>query len=90
MNSREIGVHEFNLSEYGRLKTVGVTDQFTSCCCCGKQNLKKTVVMKDSEGNYSFFGSSCAHAATRQILTPERKRKIHIQFWDDHIAPTLK
>jgi hypothetical protein len=51
----EIGTHQFNLSEYGKLQVVGYTDLVPQCACCGKDGLKKTAVMKDSDGNYSFF-----------------------------------
>lgn len=87
----EIGAYEFKMDEYGRFKVVGVTDQFTTCCCCGRENLKKTAVMQDSEGNYSFFGTTCAANATRYYYSSKyRTRKLHKSFYDDLIAPTLK
>lgn len=85
-----IGIYDFNLSEYGKLKTVGVTDEFTSCCCCGKEKLKKTVVMQDSGGNYSFFGTTCAYNASRGYAhSTNRTRKIHPQVMEE-ILETLK
>ena len=45
---------------------VGVTDEVTACFCCGKTNLKRTVVLRDAEGQYSFYGSSCAKYAGKQ------------------------
>jgi hypothetical protein len=38
----------------------GITDSHTDCECCGKAELKSTVVLKDSEGNFGFFGKVCA------------------------------
>jgi hypothetical protein len=71
----EIGVNNFNLSEYGKLKVVGVTDEVTACFCCGKENLKRTAVMQDSEGNYSFFGTSCAHNASNKWATSKNRNR---------------
>lgn len=86
----EIGLYNFNMKEYGKLKTFGVTDQFTSCCCCGKQNLKKTVVMQDSEGNYSFFGSTCAYKASGNYFqSKHRTRRIRKSTFDELIKDTL-
>lgn len=49
---------------------IGCTDEVTECTCCGKQNLKRTVVMEmtqewEAEGGdkYTFFGSTCAKNA---------------------------
>lgn len=39
------------------------TDEVTTCECCGKQNLKGTVVLKDQEGEFKFFGTTCAARA---------------------------
>lgn len=63
----------FNLSEYGKLQVVGVTDEVTFCFCCSKENLKRTAVMQDSEGNYSFFGTTCAHNASSKWVTSSKK-----------------
>ena len=40
-------------------KILGLTDEVTTCECCGKQNLKHTVVLDNGE-NMVHFGSSCA------------------------------
>ena len=49
------------------LQQVGVTDEVSVCSCCGKENLKRTVVFEttdewQAEGGdqYVFFGTSCA------------------------------
>ena len=85
-----IGLYDFNLSEYGKLKVIGTTDMFSSCCCCGKQNLKKVAVMQDSENNYSFFGTSCAYDATRNYgQNSNRNRKVHAQVMTE-IFKTLQ
>jgi hypothetical protein len=83
----DIGVYNFNLSEYGKLKTVGTTDMWSSCCCCGKANLKKVVVMQDSEQNYSFFGTTCAYNASRGYAASQnRTRKVHPQVMEEILA----
>lgn len=48
---------------------IGSTDNCTTCDCCGKQNLKKTVVLGtiDADGNKEldphYFGTTCAKKA---------------------------
>ena len=46
-----------------RLMAVGTTDEVRECQCCGKKHLKGTVVLKDEWGQFSWFGSRCAHNA---------------------------
>lgn len=53
------------------LRIIGLTDTVTKCDCCGRQNLKKTVVLADSEDvnpgsdEVMFYGSQCAVTALR-------------------------
>ena len=55
-----------NTTKYAVL---GTTDTESTCHCCGKTNLKKTVALAplDAEGNHSgdpvFFGTTCAARA---------------------------
>ena len=45
---------------------LGMTDERTSCDCCGKINLKKTVAMNDNEtGTVVYFGVVCATDAKK-------------------------
>jgi hypothetical protein len=61
---------------------VGTTDENTTCDCCGKPNLKMTVVLRDDEGDFHYFGRTCAARATgwkaayldRQIIAADNKR----------------
>ena len=46
-----------------KLMAVGTTDEVRECQCCGKKHLKGTVVLKDEWGQFSWFGSRCAHNA---------------------------
>jgi hypothetical protein len=41
-------------------KVVGIVDEVTTCECCGKSDLKKTVALMDEEGNVQYFGTICA------------------------------
>jgi hypothetical protein len=43
-------------------KILGVDDSITSCDCCGKSNLKKTVAL-DAEGEIVYYGVNCAARA---------------------------
>lgn len=52
-----------------RFRAVGVTDDVTTCECCGKQNLKRTVMLValDADGNAhgepTHYGVNCAGRA---------------------------
>ncbi len=41
------------------MKLVGITDEITTCDCCGKTNLKKTFAVMDDDGNVNYYGSEC-------------------------------
>lgn len=45
---------------------LGVSDEITTCECCGKKNLKRTVALQgvDSTG-IVYYGSNCAAKALR-------------------------
>lgn len=43
----------------------GVTDDVTECGCCGRQNLKRTVVLQPTDGGDAvFYGTTCAAIAS--------------------------
>lgn len=42
----------------------GITDEVTTCDCCGKKNLKSAVILSNEAGEIVYFGSECAAAAT--------------------------
>jgi hypothetical protein len=42
---------------------IGTTDEVTTCGCCGRSDLKGTVVLKDADSNFVFFGSVCGAKA---------------------------
>ena len=52
-------------------RIISLSDTVTKCDCCGKSNLKKTVVLTESESNFpgsdevQYFGQSCAQTALR-------------------------
>lgn len=41
----------------------GITDEVTTCDCCGKKNLKSAVILANEAGEIVYFGSDCAAAA---------------------------
>ena len=44
----------------------GITDERDACDCCGKSNLKRTVVLLDTESDtFVFFGTTCAARAMK-------------------------
>ncbi len=45
---------------------IGTTDDQTTCDLCGKSNLKRTVVLKSSEGDIVHYGVDCAAKTMRR------------------------
>lgn len=43
-----------------KMKIYGINDEVTTCECCGRKNLKRTIVLGDDEGNTVHYGSDCA------------------------------
>jgi len=56
---------------------IGSTDEVTTCECCGKSNLKKTVILRHiASGDYRFFGTVCASRALgNKNATPASAKK---------------
>lgn len=44
-------------------KLLGITDEITTCDCCGKSNLKFTVGFENEVGEVVHYGRDCAGAA---------------------------
>lgn len=45
-------------------KIIGISEEVTTCECCGRSNLKRTVVL-DLDGAVRYFGCDCAAKAFR-------------------------
>lgn len=46
-------------------KFIGTTDEITTCGCCGRTDLKGTIVLQEIDGGaFVFFGSVCGSKAT--------------------------
>ena len=60
----------------------GITDERDSCDCCGKTNLKRTVVLQDTEndGEFVFFGTTCA---ARAMKIPVKEVKAGVKSKED-------
>ena len=62
-------------SEFASLSAVHIDDTVTTCDCCGRQNLKATVLMRNAETGAEFhFGRTCAarnSGKTSQQITKE-------------------
>lgn len=52
----------------------GVTDEVTSCDCCGRQDLKRTVALLGEDGDEVFFGTECAAKALELPAADVRKQ----------------
>lgn len=67
----------------------GTTDEITTCACCGKKNLRNTVVLEIAEGENAgdllHFGSHCAARALGQrknkadVIVAQAKRRAKVQ-----------
>ena len=55
-------------------RILGISDDVTVCECCGKSNLKRTVVL-DLDGAIVHYGCDCARKAfrSRSVRTLDRK-----------------
>lgn len=47
------------------MRVLGINDEVTTCECCGKSNLKRTVVLSTGEGEV-HYGTECAARALGQ------------------------
>jgi hypothetical protein len=45
---------------------LGITDSITTCDCCGKSNLKRTVGIELNSGEQVHYGVDCASKTLRQ------------------------
>lgn len=62
------------------LKVIGINDEVTTCECCGRQNLKRTVVLSSGDGERRY-GTECAAralgldrlAVERQVRSAQKK-----------------
>lgn len=46
-----------------KMRILGINDDVTTCECCGKTNLKCTVVLETNAGGQVHFGRQCAAKA---------------------------
>ena len=77
-------------------KMIGITDEVTSCDCCGRTDLKRTIVLERQEdGVIVYFGSQCGARATgwaTKEFTKAAKdaqierRKAMTRFYNSHPA----
>jgi len=44
----------------------GITDEITTCDCCGKSKLARTVGLENEAGEVLYFGTTCAARAMKQ------------------------
>ena len=77
----------------------GTTDEVTVCACCGKKNLRNTVVLEVVEGvnagDVMHFGSHCAARALGQskskaeLIVIQAKRRAKVQPIVDFIKSNI-
>jgi hypothetical protein len=62
------------------MKALYITDEVTTCECCGRSELKATVAMELSDGGILFYGRTCAarnSGKTGQQITKEIRSAQH-------------
>jgi len=67
-------------------KILGTDDSVNTCDCCGKSNLKSTVIV-DVDGEILHYGSTCA---TRHTGLNDREIKTAIKTHSDGIVAQAK
>lgn len=45
------------------MKPIAISDDITTCDCCGRTGLKRTVVLRNDDGSIRYHGTSCAARA---------------------------
>lgn len=66
-----------DLFENSKFKLLGIVDEVTTCDCCGKKNLARTVALETEGGDVVYYGTTCASYA----LTGKRSRKTGELIW---------
>lgn len=57
-----------------KYQIIGTTDDVNTCDCCGRTNLKKTVILKDTESSEEvYFGTECAAKALNWTIKEVNK-----------------
>ena len=59
------------------MKILGISDEVTTCECCGKNGLKKTVVLGTETGTV-HYGSDCAALAMRGSKKPGQVKVVNV------------
>lgn len=83
---------------YAKLTALHVDDTVTTCDCCGRQNLKATVLMRNSDtGTEFYFGRTCAARNSgkdqRQIkkeIADNRQAQIDAAYDELRETPEMK
>lgn len=47
------------------VKFLGMSDDVTTCGCCGRVNLKRTVALSFDDADATYYGTTCAAHALR-------------------------
>lgn len=63
------------------MKIIGLSDTFTTCDCCGRKKLKKTIVLDDN-GAILYYGTSCAAMAIYGYKESSVNTKVRNQATD--------
>lgn len=63
---------------------LGISDEVTTCDCCGKTNLKRTVAISFNDGSPVFYGTDCAARTLGRkasIVKDEMNAVAYAQKW---------
>ena len=58
------------------MKVLGITDSVSTCDCCGRSGLKRTVALESETKGTVYYGTGCAAMAVRGNKRPATVRAI--------------
>lgn len=68
------------------MKIIAITDETSTCECCGKTNLKKVIVMQNDNGDIVRYGTDCAAKAQRKSSGTVKREVEAVAYWQKWIA----
>jgi hypothetical protein len=95
-HERAFAVVEYKLINKGlqMTKALGIDDSVTTCDCCGKSNLKSTVIIELDSGEIVHYGSVCAQRNTgkapkqiKQEINDEATKRINAAYAEWSVNP---
>lgn len=66
------------------MKYLGITEEVTTCGCCGRRGLKRTVALDFEDGTgHTYYGTACAARALNTTPANVERRALEAQAAQD-------